>query len=173
MVDISIIGNNSIKLKGKGATFIVDPTSALPKTASDAIILLNGSSNMDVARVTDSRITIDGPGGYEVGGVKVSGTKTAKGTLYKLLIDDVSIVLGSATDKELEGFNECRVAIVNTNSDFNEAFVTALEPKIAVMYGDKKAESAKQLGVESTSPVPKITVTKDKLPEKMEVVVLG
>lgn len=173
MVDISIIGNNSIKLKGKGATFIVDPTSVLPKTASDAIILLNGSTGMDVARVTDSRITIDGPGGYEVGGVKVSGTKTAKGTLYKLLIDDVSIILGSATDTKLEGFNECQVVVVNTNNEFNESFATGLEPKIVVMYGDKKTESARQLGVESISSVPKITVIKDKLPEKMEVVILG
>jgi hypothetical protein len=172
-VDIAIIGNNSVKLKGKQTTFIVDPASGMPKTSADAVILLNGVNGMDVARVTDSRIIIDGPGGYEVGGVKISGTKTSKGMLYKLLIDGVSIILGSATEAKMEGFSVCQVAVVNTNSDFNESFITALEPKITVLYGDKKVESAKTLGLESVSLSPKITIAKDKLPEKMEIVVLG
>lgn len=172
-MDIAIVGKNSIKLKGKQATFIIDPVSAIPKTSADAVILLNGANGMDVTRVTDSRIIIDGPGGYEVGGVKISGTKTPKGTLYKFSIDGVSVILGSATDAKMEGFNVCQVAVVNTDSDFNESFVTALEPKITVLYGDKKTESAKTLGAENVSLVPKITITKDKLPEKMEIVVLG
>lgn len=172
-MDIAICGKNSIKLKGKQVTFIVDPGKEMPKTSADAIILLNGSNGIDVARVTDSRIIIDGPGGYEVGGVKISATKMPKGNLYRLSIDGVSIVLGSATDAEMEGFNVCQVAIVNTNNGFNEAFVTALEPKVTVLYGDKKIESAKTLGAENVVLVPRITITKDKLPEKMEIVVLG
>jgi hypothetical protein len=173
VVDISIVGNQSIKLKGKQATFIVDPAKEMPKTVSDAIILLNGSHNVDVSRVTDFRIIIDGPGGYEVGGVKISGTKTAKGILYRLSIDGINIILGSAADAKMEGFNVCQVAVINTSNDFNESFVTALEAKITVLYGDKKVESAKTLGAESISLVPKITITKDKLPEKMEVAALG
>jgi len=173
VVDIAIVGKNSIKLKGKQVTFIVDPTEGMPKTTADAIILLNGGDNIDVGRVIDSRITIDGPGGYEIGGSKISGTKTPKGTLYRFSIDDISIVLGFATDARIEGFNTCQVAVVNTNSDFNEAFITALEPKITFLYGDKKAESAKTLGAESVSSVPKLTIAKDKLPDKMEIVVLA
>lgn len=173
MVDIAIVGNQSIKLKGKQVTFIVDPAKGMPKTPADGVILLDGASNIDVGRVTDSRIVIRGPGGYEVGGAKISGTKTPKGTIYKLTIDDVSIVLGFATDAKIEDFNACQIAVINTNSDFNESFVTALEPKMAVLYGDKKVESAKALGAETVSPVSKITITKDKLPEKMEVVALG
>jgi len=173
VVDIAIVGKNSIKLKGKQATFIVDPTKEMSKTVSDAIILLNGSRNVDVSRVTDFRIIINGPGGYEVGGVKISGTKTTKGILYRLSIDDISIILGSAADAKMEDFNVCQVAVVNTSNDFNESFATALEAKITILYGDKKVESAKALGAESVSLIPKITITKDKLPEKMEVVVLG
>lgn len=173
MVDITILGNNSLKIKGKGVTFIVDPTKALPKTSSDAIILLDGKDSTDISRITDSRITIAGPGGYEVGGAKISGTGTQKGILYKLLIDGISVILGSATDTKMEGFNACQAAIVNTSNDFNESFITALEPKITILYGDKKNEAAKTLGQESVSSVSKMTITKDKLPEKMEIVVLG
>ncbi|MDO8583010.1 MAG: hypothetical protein Q7R51_00585 [bacterium] len=172
-MDISIVGKNSIRLKGKEATFIVDPSKEMPKVSSDAIILLNGNEGIDLDRVTDSRIIISGPGGYEVGGVKISGTATPKGTLYKLSIDGIDIIVGKASDSKAEGFNSCQIAVVNADSDFSESFVTALEPKIAVLYGEVKEESAKKLGAESVTLVPKITATKEKLPEKMEIIVLG
>ena len=172
-MDISIVGKNSIKLKGKQATFVVDPSKEMPKTSADGIVLLNGTTGIDTARITESRIIINGPGGYEVAGAKVVGTTTPKGTLYKFTIDDVVIILGRSSETKAEGFNACQAAVINTDLDFNESFVTSLEPKITVLYGDKKIESAKTLGAESVTSVPKITITKDKLPEKMEVVVLG
>lgn len=172
-MDISIIGKNSIKLKGKKASFIVDPTSDMPKTSADAVILLNGADNVDISKVTDCRIVINGAGGYEVGGVKISGTTIPKGTLYRLFIDDINVIIGRTADTKAEGFNACQVAIINTDSDFNEAFVTSREPKMAILYGDKKTDSAKTLGSENVSKVAKITITKDKLPEKMEIVTLG
>lgn len=171
-MDIAVLGKNSIKIKGKQVTFVVDPTKETPKTSADAIILLDGSNDIDISRITDSRIIINGPGGYEVGGAKISGTKTPRGTIYRFSIDDVSIVLGYATDAKIEGFNMCQVVVVNTSSDFSDAFVTAIEPKITVLYGDKKLEGAKALGAENVVPVPKVTISRDKLPEKMEIVVL-
>jgi hypothetical protein len=172
-VDIAIVGENSLKLKGKKVTFVVDPEKGMPKTSADGVILLNGNNNIDISRITDSRITIAGPGSYEIGGIKVSGLKTPKGIVYRVLIDDIITILGSSTDTKVEGYDVCQVAIVNTTNDFSESYVTALEPKITVLYGDKKAESAKKLGADSVSIVPKITILKDKLPEKMEIAVLG
>lgn len=172
-MDISIIDSNTVKLKSRQAAFIVDPSKQMPKTSADAIILLDGKENIDVARVTDSRIIISGPGEYEVGGVKISGIKTPKGTIYRFSIDEISVILGYAIEAKTEGFNACQIAIVNTNSDFSESFVTALEPKMTVLYGEKKLESAKALGKESVIPVSKISISKDKLPMEMEVAVLG
>lgn len=172
-MDIAIVGKTSIKIKGKQVSFIVDPARGLPKTSADAIILSNGYDNIDTSRVTDSRIIITSAGGYEVNGAKVSGTTTAKGTLYKISIDGVLIIVGRGAETKAEGFNACQVAIVNTGSDFNESFVTSLEPKLTVLYGDKKIDAAKTLGAQSVIGVSKVTIAKDKLPEKMEVVVLG
>lgn len=172
-MDIAIIGKNNIKIKGRETTLVVDPTYDMPKTPADAIILLNGFENIDTSKVTDFRIIINGAGGYEVGGSKISGIKTPEGTLYKILIDDVSIILGFATDAKMEGFNAPQVAVVNTNGDFNESFITSLEPKMVLLYGEKSKEEAKALGAENISSSPKISITKDKLPEKMETVVLG
>lgn len=172
-MDISIVGKNSIKLKGKRVCFIVDPSKEIPKTSADAIILLNGQENMDISRVTDSRIIINGAGGYEISGTKVSGTTTSKGTLYRISMDEIIIIVGRAAETKEEGFNACQVAIVNAESDFNESFVTTLEPKMVLLYGEKSKEEAKALGAENISSSPKISITKDKLPEKMETVVLG
>lgn len=172
-MDIAIAGNQSIKIKGKSATFIVDPGKEMPKTSADAVILLEGFENVDVSRVTDSRIIINGAGGYEVGGVKISGTTTDKGTLYKFSIDEVVVIIGRAAETKAEGFNACQVAVVNAESDFNESFVTTLEPKIVFLYGEKSKEEAKSLGAENVSSSPKVSITKDKLPEKMEVIVLN
>lgn len=172
-MDISIIGRNSLRFKGKRVILVVDPTEQLPKTSADAVIFLNGKDGKSAAKVADYRVIIDGPGGYEVSGAKISGTRTSKGFFYRFLIDGINVFLGSGTDVKMEDFNACQVAIIDTSNDFNESFVTALEPKIAILYGDKKAESAKTLGAENASAISKITITKDKLPEKMEVVVLG
>ncbi len=172
-MDISIVGKTSIKIKGKLATFVVDPSKEMTKTQADAIILLNGVANIDKSRVVDSRIIIQGAGGYEVGGVKISGTTTPKGILYKLLIDGISVILGRTTDAKTEGFSACQIAIINADDEFNESFVAAMESRITVIYGTSKIEAAKTLGVEGATLVPKITITKDKLPEKMEIVVLG
>jgi len=172
-VDISIVGKNSIKLKGKHATFIVDPSSEMPKTPGDAIILLNGFNDIDTARVADFRIIINGAGEYEVSGAKVSGAKTPKGILYKILIDDISIILGMTMQDKTEGFSACEIAVINASGEFNQSFITALEPKITVIYGISKIEAAKTLGAQNVSLVPKITTSKDKLPEKMEIAVLG
>lgn len=173
-MDIAIVGKNSIKIKGKQASFILDPSKELPKTSADAIMLSNGYDNIDISRVTDSRIIISGAGGYEVGGAKISGTTTSKGTLYRISIDGVVIIVGKVVETKADGFNACQVAIVNTEDvDFNESFITSLEPKITVLYGPSKIEWAKTLGSQSVTEISKITVAKDKLPEKMEVVVLG
>lgn len=172
-MDISIVGDQSIKIKGRQVAFVLDPTKEMPKTPADVTILLDGGDNIDLAKVTESRIVINGPGGYEIGGAKISGTTTPKGTLYRLSMDGVTVIIGKAAETKAEGFNSCQVLVVNTDSDFNQSFVTTLEPKIVALYGDNKNESAKSLGAESVTPVSKVTVTKDKLPEKMEVIVLG
>lgn len=172
-MDIVEVGKNSIKIRGKNIAFAVDPSKETPKTSADAIVLLNGYENIDISRVVDSRIIINGAGEYEVGGAKISGTTTPKGTLYKLSIDGITVILGGACETKAEGFSSCQVLLINTDSELSESFVTALEPRIAVLYGDSKKEAAKTLGAENIPSVSKITVTKDKLPEKMEVVVLG
>ena len=216
-MDISYLDKDSIKIHSKHTTFVIDPSSIIPKTSADAVILLNGNKSItffsrsidsrekknntnphgkprdfekvldkDLSRVDDYRIVINGPGEYEINGVKVSCAKGDKGFIYGFTSDGISLILGksseiseisakggSASGRKEEIDTACQIAILNVDDGFSSSFITNLEPKIAVLYGDKKENAANLLGKGTLPATKKFTVTKDKLPEEMEVVVLG
>jgi hypothetical protein len=173
-VDISILSKNSIKIHSKHANFIVDPSADGPKVSCDAVILLN-NNNIDLGRVVDYRIIIGGPGEYEVNGVKVLGVREDRGFVYGIAADGFSVILGKSSEisKIKEDTFLCQIAILNVDDELNSTVVTKLEPKIVILYGDNKESAAKLLGKADIPPIKKFTVVKDKLPEEMEVVVLG
>ncbi|MBI2028777.1 MAG: hypothetical protein HYT07_04175 [Candidatus Levybacteria bacterium] len=172
-MDISLVSKNCIKLKGKKATFVVDPEEKMPMTTADAI-LLTGSS-FDKSRVANSRIIINSQGEYEIGGSKISGVATTKGTVYRMTIDNIVIIAGRTVEfSKLDGkFTACEIVLVNADEEFNESSITAFSPKLAVFFGDKKVDAAKKLGAENTTAISKLSITSDKLPGEMQVVLLG
>jgi len=173
-VDISILSKNSIKIHSKHANFIVDPESLGPKISCDAVILLNNQSN-DLSKVADYRIVINGPGEYEIREIKVSCIKADLGFIYSLIVDGFSVILGSSSEipKIKDDTFLCQIAILNVDNELNPAIATKLEPKIMILYGENRIGAVKILGKENIPPIKKFTVVKDKLPEEMEVVVLG
>ncbi len=173
-MDISILSKNSIKIHSKHANFIVDPQSLGPKVSCDAVILLN-NNNIDLGRVVDYRIIIDGSGEYEVNGVKVLGVRGDRGFVYGIAADGFSVILGTSSEisKIKEDTFLCQIAILNVDDELNSSLVTKLEPKIVILYGANNEGAVKILGKENIPPIKKFTVVKDKLPEEMEVVILG
>ena len=85
-VDVSVLNKSSIKIRFRHSTFVVDPSSDIGKTTSDAIVLLNGT-NSDLSKVADYRIVISGPGEYEINGVKVAGVRIDNGFVYNIIGD--------------------------------------------------------------------------------------
>lgn len=173
-MDISILSKNSIKIHSKHANFIVDPAERSTKVSCDAVILLNNQNN-DLSKVADYRIVINGPGEYEISGIKVSCIKADLGFIYSLMVDGFSVILGTSSEisKIKEDTFLCQIAILNVDDELNSSLVTKLEPKILILYGANWEGAVKILGKENILPIKKFTVAKDKLPEEMEVVVLG
>lgn len=175
-MDVAILGdgNNVVKIRSKNASFVVDPVKTISKVNADAVLLLGNSKNTDSSRVLDKRIVINGPGQYEVGGVKISAIKVGNGIVYSLFLDSVQVVLGKVSD--IAGLQDntpsCQIALLEADDDL-KSIVSKLEPKIIVLYGDKKEEGAKSLGKVGMAKVQKFAITKDRLPEEMQVVVLG
>lgn len=173
-MDFSILHNNSIRIRTKRASFVVDPVKEIAKVNSDAVILLDRKEERDLSRVSDYRVVIEGPGEYEIKSVKISGAKGENGFVYSIFADNVSLVLGKVSmlsrtqDKGLS----CQIALLNAD-DKLEVIAAKLEPRTVVLYGEKKVEGAKELGKENIKPVGKFSIVKDKLPVETEVVVLG
>ena len=113
-------------------------------------------------------LIISGPGEYEVGGVTISGVKM-HGVLYmKMVVDGVSLLYLPSIPKgegALEQFSPVDILLLGEYGEI----IHDLEPKILIPI---QGSLSQNLGkpVEETK---KLTVTADKLPEELKVVVLN
>ena len=173
-MDISILDSESIKIRGKSGVLIIDPNDSMPKNNADGILFQNPDSKEGISRVLDYRIIMHGPGDYEVGGIKIAGTKGKEGLLYRLTVDGVGILLAKASEiSNDDKINSADVLLLDVDSDFSESLIATVDPKVAILYGKSTLEALKTLGKENLAPVKKFSTTKDKLPNEMEVMILG
>jgi L-ascorbate metabolism protein UlaG (beta-lactamase superfamily) len=122
------------------------------------------------------------------------GAERGKNTVYNIEIDGVNIVhlgdLGQLLDEsQLEEIGSVDVLMIPVGGvytiDAKDAarVVAQLDPKIVIpmhyKLDDLKVELEplenflKEMSVENPTPQPKLSITKDKLPEEMQVVVLS
>ena len=175
-MDIQILGNGSLKIKSKKATLAVDPKSSLPKFDAEAILLMDKSSESDTKRVDNFRVVISGAGEYEVAGLKISGIKAGNEVMFGLSSENANAIITKASFLEnvtAEKIGEYKIAIINADAKLNQSILTSMEPSVVVLYGEKAKEEAKAMGKESTSSSSKISISEDKLPEEMDVIVLS
>lgn len=173
-MEIALLENNTLKIKGKKATIIVDPKKGLPKQTADGILIFD-KGNFDPTRIDENRVVIDEPGEYEVGGIKISGITNGKGIFYSLNVDDLDMVLAktSTLSKFSDEITEPKVAIINVDSELDSASLAAIEPRVVVLYGEKAEAGIKALGKEGITRTKKFAQTPDKLPEEMQVIWLA
>lgn len=174
-MDIAILSGDSLRIKGKNAAIIVNPVAATGKTEANAILILNKTLPIDDSKIEGSRITIKGPGEYEVGGIKVSAILVGENLVARINVDSVNVLTGSGeliekTAEKLEGSD---IVVVNADTKFNYSGLATLEPKVLLAYGQLKDEIGKSIGKEEGEKVAKYSTTADKLPSEMQYVVLG
>ncbi len=153
-----------------------------------------------VSLVGGSPFVIRGPGEYEIKGVAVIGISTfhdasegserGRNTAYRIEIDGVKIahlgdvghVLTSAQLELLDGIDILMVpvgGIYTIDAEKASQVIADIEPRIVIPMHDSRSNPAlapvaaflKQMNKEVT-PVPKLTVSRDKLPQEMQIVVL-
>lgn len=169
LMDLTLLDKNSIKIKGKRSSLVVDPSQKSPKTPADAVVLLGKEGALE--RVEGARLVINDDGEYEVGGVKITGVSNLdSGTFYNLNIDNTQTILArtSTLEKVTDTANEAQVAILNVDSSLNESIIASLEAKVIVLYGEKASEGLKALGKQDLSSLRKVTVGREKLPQEQE-----
>jgi L-ascorbate metabolism protein UlaG (beta-lactamase superfamily) len=174
-MEITHLGNTSFRLKGKIATLITDPAVAkLPKHVMADIV--TGSAG----EVEGSPYVINGPGEYEIKGVGVIGRTIEKNTMYRIEIDGLSIVhLGDVnrtlSTEEVDSLDGVDILMIPVSGSATVPVINEIEPSIVIpmRYSrDELAAFLKEIGKEDVVPQPKLIVTRDKLPEQMQVVIL-
>lgn len=124
------------------------------------------------------------------------GAKRGRNTIYRIELDGISIVhLGDLghmlSSEQIDDLDGVDVLLIPIGGDFTinaqqaSEIVSEIEPSIVIPMHysrDGLSESfknlspvslfLKEMGKETIAPIPKITVTKDKLPEELQVVVL-
>lgn len=133
-------------------------------------MLLKGKDNeltIESSKIKTSSIEINGPGEYEVGGVQILGVNGAGETVnYKIKIDglNIAVILGQGNE---EAFGDVDVLLATVNL---AQLVLKLEPRIVVVWGTEGNTLLKEIGKEGVTPLPKLTVKQDKLPQELEAV---
>lgn len=171
-MEIALVSEESIRVKGKQTALVIDPLAAKAKIAADAVLLTqeNGTA---VPAVEGSRITIAGPGEYEIGGIKISGVRTGERTAYYASIDGLSVAVCAASAlKNKESLRDVDIALLYADALVDQSALATVANGVAVFYGPQALENVKALG-KDVPPIGKYVTTKDKLPQELEIVLLG
>lgn len=174
-MEIAIVTPNCIKVKGKRASLVIDPSSSLKaKIPADGVVLFN-NKDIDATKIEGSRIVIKGPGEYEISGIKVTGLQSGEDLVYTITVDGVQIVLAKSqtVEKIKEKVSGSHISLLLVTDTIDQSLLATLEPRIAVLYGETVAEKTAGIDSEIVTKAVKVTTTADKLPEKMEVVILS
>lgn len=144
---------------------------------------------------------VHGPGEYEIKGVSVIGVASfhdekegadrGRNTMYRIEVDGVKIghlgdlgsVLGSAQVDALDGIDILLVPIggvYTIDAEKAAQVVSDIEPRIVIPMHDARSNKElapleqflKVMNKGEITPVPKLTISREKLPTEMQIVVL-
>ena len=168
-MEIVRISKTALRIKGKNAVLVVDPSE---KTESNAALLLQ--LKQEGVNTTGSEIVISGPGEYETGGVKITGVRNESELVYSMDVDPVGILLGRLTtfEKLHNKLKEVNIVVVNCDKVTDASFLSALTTNVIIFYGEKAIEIGREFGQENVKHLPKYATTIDKLPAEVETVIL-
>lgn len=184
-VEVTIIGNDSLKIRGKQGSAVINPSSLMQKTQADCVLSLYRESSLEFTealrkKVEGYRIVIAEPGEYEVASIKIRALRLNGGLLYKVYVDNVGVLIVEAKilnnaqkkESELTDIGEYDLLVLYANDSVSDSVIAELEPKVVILYGNNAKDAALQLGKNEVTPIKKYSLTRDKIPGEMEVVVL-
>ena len=174
-MEIVKISPSSVKIKSKLGAFAIDPVDTKGTVEADAVLFLNRTLKQQDINVPTNTVIINGPGEYEIKGVKFTGLGRGDKIAYSGRFDNVDtlIVKASSFNSTKELARECNILLVEADEIVDQSLVALTNASVVVLYGEKAVDSVTKLGKEAIAEVNKMVMTKDKLPTDMQVVVIG
>ena len=175
-MEITQVAPGTIRIKGKQATLFVDPSPLLKgKTQAEALLLTTTAQEYDSAKIENLRLVVEGPGEYEISGVKITGIALGGGVAYVVRVDNVEVfcVRASNLEKNIDVTLAKPVFVVHADKTLSDvAGIADNNPAVVISYGEHAADIAKALGKEGIAAGAKFQTTQDKLPAELEVIIL-
>jgi len=166
-MEIALAQKSALRIKGKTATFVVNPQVSV---AANAVLLFTPGAEFS----SEEAVVLNGAGEYEIGGVKITGSRNEKSVLYSMQIDGMDIVVGSiallsALQHKLKEYN---IVVVDCDEIADASFLTSLAVNAVVFYGDRAEEVAQNFEKEKLQKMNKYSASLGKLPAEMETILL-
>ncbi len=214
---ITYLGHSSFKIRGKLGTIVTDPYNSyvgfeFPTASADIVTVShdhkdhNDAAAVDGTARRDDPFIVTKPGEYEVENVSVFGTPSyhddsegaerGPNTIYRLLVDDISIChLGDLghelTDEQRGEIGAVDILMIPVGGVFTigpakaKKIIQRLDPSIVIpmhyrtpahdqnVFGELSTldDFLKEYGAE-VEPEKKLKLERSKLPEETELVVL-
>lgn len=169
-MEIALLPHTTLRIKGKQMTLGVDQVD---KNNSRATIALRfGRKDF---RPVDDNVLITGAGDYEIGGIKITGTRSGSKVVFSIAVDGIDVLLGKLTALEAmqHKLKEHNIVVVLCDGAVSTAsFLTSLTSNAVLFYGEKAPEVSQSFGKDNVKAMPKYLTTKDKLPTEVETVIL-
>lgn len=185
-MEIRCLGGQSFLIEGKEASVLTAPVEA--KARADIVLspkLLPSENGYPLPKEGEPFL-IPGPGEYEIKGVKIRGFVANKTPFYLIQMEKISIAFlngltRALSDEEINKLGLVDILLTPTagGGDFGPGkaaeMITQLEPKIIIPIASDKVSLEtflKELG-EEPKHEKTLEVSREKLPEELEVMVIG
>lgn len=131
-MEVIKLGENSIKIKGKNVSLLVDPEA---KAEGEIILNLTNNTESDYSNIAGNRLVISGPGEYEAGGMSVAVKKVEGG--YSVVITEQERVLlfSSSILEKIADDDEYSAVILRVDSKITDDSFAPLNAKSVILYG--------------------------------------
>lgn len=157
-MEISLINSTSVKMKGKNASLIIDPTS---KQDADIVIATKPLDVLALDKVEGVRLIISGPGEYEAGGISVTGKLTKGNILYHIIDGSRVLFTTSAGVASVPDDEEYDCLLIEVIGELKEDAFASKNAKCVVLFGDlaqvtvsdEKKEQATKVNIKKTAEV--------------------
>lgn len=155
---------NSLKIKTKLVNFLIDPDSDLKNGLDfDFYVLLSKT-----LLFTNEKPVLKGGGDYEIKSIKISAFEKDGLVSYLIRIEGMDILFLDAEAincKEL--IKECDVVIIKTKikSKIDEQNLASFNTNMIILWGEYEESQI----ASNVKKIAKISISKDKLPQELEV----
>jgi hypothetical protein len=166
-MEVALVSDQCVRIKTKKAQFLT-PVGGKFEKEEDVVL------RFEKTRQEGSLHVFDGPGEYEVSGVKLTGLGKTEVTGYLSKIEGMDVVIcrSSSITRLKDQVSDVQICIIDAHTPLGTADVANLNPKIVVVFGEHAAAYAHTISTEIT-PTAKVSLTKDKISDELQVILLG